>query len=383
MASDRVISLPANQIDPDSSGAGAMLFDQLVKKPQELQQTDAIEAIKDKYHAASQARANDFDAGMANLRSRLHMAETQATWEHEQGLKQQEAQGLQTMVEGAAKSGVPMPGFDINQIGQAPEAGYAGETKAAPINPNALTEARSMWLENLKAHAAVKNAGDIAQLHRTLGLMDDNDAAQARQLADAFEAAGDTLSASKLRAGYGQAGLADHQTWQGVQRDYMGKLQVSQASIASKLAIAQEISARQRDIAQLKASVARATAQAKVDDKGFTELTKIHGGIQQQISRFTQMRNQLLQSQIMSDPAKAADYQSQIDNIDRITQDLNDQAAQVRNKMQGWQSAATGGPSSPAPIPPGTGGNVNPAVAPTPTPTPGGGTNWGKAQRIK
>src|SRR5258708_7351087 len=113
MANDsgRVINLPANQIDPDSSGVGAMLFDQMIKQPQEAKQTDVLEGIRAKYKAQAAAQANEFDQGMATLRSHLKIQETEATWQHEQALRQQEAQGLQSIVGTADQSGVKMPGL--------------------------------------------------------------------------------------------------------------------------------------------------------------------------------------------------------------------------------------------------------------------------------
>lgn len=378
MANDRVINLPANQMDPDSSGTGAMLFDMMVKQPQELKKTDAIEGIKNKYKMEAASQANEFDQGMAKLRSQLHMQETEATWQHEQSLRQQEAQGLEQLVGTSETQGIKQPGFGVTNEGQAPEAGFAGTPKSAPINPNALVEARSMFAENIKNAGMIRSEAEKEQLHRTLGLTDSNDAAQAKALADNFEARGDKATADKLRAAYGTPGLADHATWQTVQKDYMSKYELETAKLANKMAIAKEISDRGKSIANIRASVARLASQAKIDDRGFTELNKIHGAIQSDVRSLTGRRNQLLQSQIMETPGtpKYADYDAQIANIDTLLSQYEEQGMTVRQSMQRWQNAAN--PNQPGPTP---AAPTAPAVVPPANPSNPG--SWGKAQRIR
>lgn len=381
----RVISLGPQ--GPDSSGAGKMLFDMLQKTQateSDVAKKDAVGAIEDKYQAQADERKNAYQVGMENLRSKLRINETEQTWAHQQQLQQQEAGGLEQLVGQTQKAGVDM-GPMVSQQGQVPEAGYGGETVPNKINPNALTENRSLFGSLVKQHldqqakvSGINNEATKNTLLRNLDLVDENDARGANSMADAFDAAGDKAGADMIRKTWGTAGQNSHEAWIKFQEGGATRLQAVQATNASKLAISREITQRNKDVAGIRAEAQKILAAGKVDDKTIVNLQRIHSSYQSQIQRYSQMHQRLQEQQmITTDPMARLQLGQQLTDLDEQMQKLSDEAAQIREKMNQYKPASAANPGAPV-------GAPAPATPPvTNAPPPKGAGGWGKAQRVK
>lgn len=371
MADPRVINLPGTA-GPDSSGAGGALFDMLQKTQaanRDIAKTDAIGAIEQKYQSQADARKNQYQEGMEKLRSQLRMGENEQVWSHAQQLNQQEAGGLEQLISGAQGQGVDM-GPLVHQEGQVPEAGYAGTTVPNKVNPNALVETRNLFGSMVKSHldkqAAVTGINNEATKNvmlRNLDLIDENDARGANSMADAFEAAGDKGGADMIRKTWGTAGQNSHEAWIKFQQQGATRLQTVQANNAAKIAIAREITQRNKDVAGIRAQAQRLLAQQKVDDKTIIDLQRIHSSYQSQIQRYSQMHQRLQeQSMLTTDPMQRLAIGQQLSDLDDQMQKLSDEAAQIRERMTQYKAPSAANPGQPVqpPAPKSYVGTVSP-----------------------
>ena len=366
MASDRVINVPLGTPGPDDSGVGKMLFrhfEEDRKNKMDAAQLDVTEGIRAKYRREEQAQGNVFNEGLTKLRAFLNQQTTDIAFQREQEARGQAARHLEGMIGTAANQGIDMPNQATPSMGT-PEAGIAGPQVANPIEPGALEVAkdqfgRSMNLHFKKLEQQSGNAMDAEKklLFEQLDRVDDSTAMEARDWLNRFTALEADPRLLAQIEGYTTPGKGSKMDWQQVKTKIIPEEMKLTSQAATKMALAREITARQKSIAELKTAVARSLANSKMDATQFKNLASLHQELGRQAKELMGRHAAILEAiYAESNPAKQGALNNQAAVLRQMAEDVQQQQGQVTQRMATWQGGPpTGQPSGPTLAPGGFG----------------------------
>jgi len=369
MATDRVIQVPLGGKDPDTSGVGKMLFGQFEearKNKTEAAQLDVTEGIRSKYRQQEAAQGNVFNEGLTKLRSFLNQQATDVTYQRAQEAQGQAATYLQGLVGQAAGQGVPMPGLTTET------EGGAGVPAVNTIAPGALEVAKDAWGKNLDRHfkeqelrTGLKMDAERKIMFEQMDRVDDQTAMEARDMHARFTALDADPRLLATIEGFTKPGQGSKMAWKTEVPKMISEEMKLTAQAANKMALAREITARQQNIAKLKADSAKALLNTRMDATQYRNLASLHQALGNEAKGLMNRHAQLLEAIYAAPLEKQAGMNTQAAMLRAMAEDVQQQQAQVAQKMAGWQPLNPG-------TTPGQVGPTAPGFQGLPTPGRGG-----------
>lgn len=355
MANDRIINLPSMDKNPDSSGVGAMLFNQFEearKNKAEAARLDVTEGIRSKYRQAEAAQGNAFSEGLTKLRDFLNTQATDVAYQRQQQAKQQAAGTLGSMITSAANQGVSLPTVTETR-GQVPEAGYSGTVAAKPIAPGAVDVTKDMFLKEMEdsfkqreLRTGMRMDAEKKLLYDQLDKQDEATATEARDWHNRFAALGADPRLLAAIQGYTQPGKGSKMEWHEVKSKLVPEEMKLAATADYKMKLAQEITRRTLDNTQLKTRASQLLANNRMDATQFKNMAALHHEIGQKVAQTTKRASELLEAVYAeSDPIKQQQLQSQAATLRASASELQDQQTQIAAKMAQWQPLNPGTPT--------------------------------------
>jgi hypothetical protein len=343
MADSRSVTVTHERSKADPSGLGGLMFQGLEeqrKRKEALEDLDITESIRTKYRMQESAAANQFAEAQTRLRHMLGQQATDLAFERERQARQEGAAQLESMIGEGLSQGVPMPG--LTQTSPLPE-GVAGPVKPAvkPITPGGLDIAKEGYFKNLTEHLKLQGTAAATLLAEQLDLMDERSASEAAAFASSLEAMDAPEWLQEQARQFTTPGRGSKQAWAAFRDKTYPEFRKYEAQHAAKMELAKEISARQREIADLKATTARMVAKIKITAGDIRGLKELHQSLVR-THQALKKRHEAVEAMLYApgtDAKRMVLLQSQANQLFGLMQDLEDQMRQVSGKMAGWDPA--------------------------------------------